>query len=144
MRKFFIKLLVFVVVIAVAYIAGYLPQRQMRKASEQQLQQMREQFDRLQSLVRMARLENQLLTVIEQTGAQNYGTAQELSKQFFDDVREQLNRNSNPAAQPVLQRVLETRDLVTSGLARADASVQDSLKQSLARFHVFLEEQTKT
>jgi hypothetical protein len=144
MRKFFIKLLVFVVVIAVAYIAGYLPQRQMRKASEQQLQQMREQFDRLQSLVRMARLENQLLTVIEQTGAQNYGTAQELSKQFFDDVREQLNRNSNPAAQPVLQRVLETRDLVTSGLARADASVQDSLKHSLARFHVFLEEQTKT
>jgi type II secretory pathway pseudopilin PulG len=144
MRKFFVTLLVLLVVIGIAYVAGYWPQRQLQKECEQQLQQVRQQLDRAQSLVRVARLENQLLNVIEQTGAQNYGTAQELSRKFFDDVREQLNRSKDPAAQALLQQVLETRDLVTTGLARADATVQDSLKQSLARFRTFLDEQTKS
>ncbi len=143
MRKLFVKLLLLLVVIGVAYAVGYWPQHQSREAAEQEARQARQQMDRSQALLHIAGLENQLLVVIEQTGAQNYGTAQQLSKQFFDGVREQLNRSADPAAKSLLQQVLETRDLVTSGLARADASVQDSLKQSLAKFQAFLNQETK-
>jgi sensor domain CHASE-containing protein len=144
MRKFFVKLLLLLIVIGIAYIAGYWPQHKLRQASEQEAQQLRQQLDRSQALMRIAWLENQLLVVIEETGAQNYGTARELSKQFFDGVREQQNRSNDPAAQALLQEVLETRDLVTSGLAQADSSVVDSLKQSLGKFRAFLDQQAKS
>ena len=141
MRKTLTRLLIVAVLIAVAYVAGYWQQHVLLNAANRRLGEVQQQLDRSRALVRTARLQNQLLTIIDQTGQQNYGTAQELSKQFFDGVRE--TQTSNAAEQALLQRVLETRDQVTSGLARADASVLASLRNSLGLFRAFLDQEAK-
>jgi hypothetical protein len=129
MRK--IMLLVVVVAVIWAYLLGYWPQHKQAAAIEQENVQLKNQLASAENVGRIARLENQLLVLIEQTEGQNYGEAQKLSNSFFDDMRKEIDRNKTAAYVPKLEAILSRRDAVTAGLARGDASTNDLLKQSL-------------
>jgi len=129
MRK--ILLLVVIVVVIWAYLLGYWPEHKQVAAVEQENVQLKNQLGSAETVGRIARLENQLLVLIEQTEAQNYGEGQKLSNIFFDDMRKEIDRNKSAAYVPKLEAILARRDAVTASLARGDASALAQLKQSL-------------
>ena len=129
MRK--IKLLAVILVIIWAFLLGYWPQHKQVSAIQDENTQLKISLGSAEALGRIARLENGLLLLIEQTEGQNYGDAQKLSNAFFDDTRKEIDRNKSAAYVPKLEAILARRDAVTAGLARADASTVTPLKQSL-------------
>ena len=127
------KLLIILVLLVVggAYVAGYWPQRQKLVAAEQNSSQLTQQLAEAQTLVRICHIENQLLAVIEQTESQNYGEAQNQSGRLFDDIRAEAGRAANPTYKQLLDTLQGRRDAVTAGLARADSGTLMVLRQSL-------------
>ena len=129
MRK--IKLLVVVVLVIWAFLLGYWPLHKQVQAVEQENVQLKKDLASSQSLGRIARLQNELLVLIEQTEGQNYGEAQKLSNSFFDEVRKEIDRDKSASYVSKLEAILGRRDVVTSGLARAEAPTVGVLRQSL-------------
>ncbi|HEY6181497.1 MAG TPA: hypothetical protein VIW67_04575 [Terriglobales bacterium] len=129
MRK--IMLLVIVVLVIWAFLLGYWPQRKQVQAIEQENVQLKAELASSQALGRIARLQNGLLVLIEQTEAQNYGEAQKLSNSFFDDVRKEIDRDKGAPYLAKLETILARRDAVTAGLAKAEAPTIGALRQSL-------------
>ena len=80
-----------------------------------------------------------LLPEFEQTGAKNFGTAQDLSNKFFDSVGNELMQADDADTKNLLQQVLSTRDLVTAGLARGEADTLQNLEVSQSRFRQFFQ-----
>jgi len=128
-----------IVLIGVSLIAGYWPEHQRLTALDRQVSELRQQLERSQANVRVCKLENQLLAVIEQTGAKNFGTAQDLSNKFFDSVGNELMQADDADTKNLLQQVLSTRDLVTAGLARGEADTLQNLEVSQSRFRQFFQ-----
>jgi hypothetical protein len=119
--------IVVVVLIGGAFLAGYLPQHRVRTAAEQQSLAFREQFEAADARVRMSRLLGQVLAIEEVVMRQNYGQAQEMSSAFFDEVRAQTAATPMDEFRSVLQDVLSRRDSVTASLTKADSGVGDVL-----------------
>jgi hypothetical protein len=129
MRK--IMLLVIILLVIWAFLLGYWPQHKQAQALEQDSAQLKDRLASAEAVGRVARLENELLVLIEQTEGQNYGEAQKLSNFFFDDLRKEIDRNKGAAYTPKLEAILARRDAITAGLARAEAPTVGALKQSL-------------
>ena len=129
MRK--IVLLVIVVLVIWAFLLGYWPLHKQVQAVEQENVQLKQDLSASQALGRIARLQNQLLVLIEQTEGQNYGEAQKFSNSFFDDLRKEIDRDKGAPYVPKLEAILARRDAITAGLARAEAPTIGALRQSL-------------
>jgi len=129
MRKF--MLLVVVVLVIWAFLLGYWPQKKQVQAIEQENVQLKAELASSQALGRIARLQNELLLLIEQTESQNYGEAQKFSNSFFDDVRKEIDRDKGAPYLAKLETILARRDAVTAGLAKAEAPTIGALRQSL-------------
>jgi hypothetical protein len=114
-----------------AFLLGYWPQRKQAQALEQENVQIKNQLASADALGRIARLENELLVLIEQTEGQNYGEAQKLSNSFFDEVRKEIDRDKGAPYASKLETILARRDAITAGLARAEAPTIGALRQSL-------------
>jgi len=126
-----IRLLLWVLIIGFAYMLGYWPQHQELTALQNENGQLRTQLASAQAAGRVARLENELLQLIEQTETRNYGEAQKLSNTYFDDVRKEIDRDRGAAYSGKLEAILTRRDAVTAGLARAEAPTAGILRQTL-------------
>jgi hypothetical protein len=125
------KLLLIIILLAIAYVGGYWPEHQHLQEARRNLAQTQQRLAQAQDAARISHMENELLNVIDQTQAQNYGEAQKSSGQFFDDLNSETS--SFPASPYIseLKTIVARRDAVVSGLARADASTLSSLRQSL-------------
>jgi hypothetical protein len=110
-----------------AFLAGYVPQRQLRTAAEQESLMLREQLAAAEARVRMGQLLGQALAVREVVMRQNYGQAQELSSQLFDSVRKESATTTSSEFSAVLNEVLSRRDSITASLAKADPAILEVL-----------------
>jgi hypothetical protein len=119
-----------VLLVGAAYLAGYWPQYQRRAALDGEIATLRDQLADSEARVRMARLLGELLNVTEAVTALNYGQAQALSSQFFDEVRTEAARTHVTGFRAALESILQTRDGVTAALARADQGAVESLRKS--------------
>jgi hypothetical protein len=118
-----------VALIAVAYAAGYWPERQRRVALEAEVASSRIRLAELESRVRAGSLLGELLLVTETVAAMNYGEAQRLSSGFFDGVRQEAARSSIAEVRTALEAIHGRRDSVTGALARGDQTVLDELRR---------------
>jgi hypothetical protein len=121
---------VVVVLLAVAYLAGYWPERQRRVAIETEVAGLRSALGVAEARVRMAGLLEELLTLTEAVAAMNYGQAQDLSSRFFDRVQAAAPVMEPPAFRTALEAIAESRDGVTAALARGDQVALDSLRRA--------------
>jgi type II secretory pathway pseudopilin PulG len=119
------------VLLVAAYVGGYWPQRQKLQEAQKNSVQAGLQLSSAQAVVHITRLENDLVSLVDQTQGQNYGEAQKLSSHFFDDLRAELDRSPNAPYRQTLETIFARRDAVTSGLTRADAATIGPLRQSL-------------
>ena len=116
-----------IVLIGGAFLAGYLPERRLRTAAQQEAVTLREQLEAAEARIRMGQLLGQALVVREVVVRQNYGQAQELSSAFFDSVRKEAAASSLDDFRSVLTEVLSRRDSVTASLAKADPGIVEVL-----------------
>jgi hypothetical protein len=114
------KALIFVLLLGVAYVAGYWPQRGLK-----------DRLETAKSAVQVCRLENELMSMLDQIQSQNYGTAQQIAAQFFNDLHGQIDNPAIAEYRQNLQAVAARRDEVISALAKADGSIANSLRQNL-------------
>jgi hypothetical protein len=120
--------------VAGAFAAGYWPERQERARARAEADELRRQLAEARSLVgaaeakaRLGRVFGQYLALRDAISYGNYGEAQALSSAFFDAVREEVTRGSDPSARTALDAVLMRRDTVTAGIARGEGSVSEAL-----------------
>jgi hypothetical protein len=137
MKKFLLTTTV--ILLGVAYVAGYWPEHQKLLAAEQSAAQAQQQLASAQAVARICKLENDLLALIGQTENQNYGEARNLSKTFFDNLRQEADRDQNASYRQDLENILSGRDAVTAGLARTDASTAATLREYLVQMQQLLQ-----
>ena len=121
---------VVVLVIGLAYVAGYWPEHRQRVALEADAAVLRERLADSEARVRMGRLLGELLNIREAVGSLNYGNAQQLSSTFFDSVRAEASITPVAAFKTALEAVLQARDQVTAALARGDQAALEPLRRS--------------
>ena len=115
------------VLIAGAYLVGYLPEHSLRTAAESEATALRERLGTAEARVRLGRLLGDALTLKEAAMRQNYGQAQDLSSAFFDRVREEATASATGDFQSVLNGILSRRDSITASLTRGDPEVAEVL-----------------
>ena len=123
-------LLIVVLLVGAAYVAGYWPEHQQRMTLERERQGLQGQLAEAQARVRLGGLLGQLLAVIDAAAARNYGQAQDLSSRFFEDLRAESTRVSDAPTRVILEGILRARDSVTASLTRSDPAVLDQLRQA--------------
>ena len=118
-----------VVVVALAYLAGFWPQHRQLTVARTENLGLQQRLAEAESRVRLAAVLGQLLRLSDAVTTRNYGEAATLSSSFFDSVRAEAARPNPPAVTEALERMLRTRDQVTSAIAQTDPSVSVSLKE---------------
>jgi type II secretory pathway pseudopilin PulG len=120
-----------ILLLVAAYLGGYWPQRQKVQEAERNGAQAIQQLTSAQAVVRITRLENDLVSLVDQTQNQNYGEAQKLASRFFDDLRSELDHSPSAPYRQTLETIFARRDAVTSGLTRGYVTTIGPLRQSL-------------
>jgi hypothetical protein len=136
--KRFIFLLV-LVLIAGAYLAGYLPERRRLDQAQRNLRATEAKLADAQNQVRLYALESRLSRLVEIVRDRNYGDAAKLSSDFFDALRAEISATGKDEVKSALGAVLAMRDSVTSKLAMGDASVLDELRQAMSHLRPLAE-----
>jgi hypothetical protein len=121
----------------VAFMAGFWPQRRQVVRLETEVSTLRERVTNLEVRNRAAALLGDLLNLMDAVARKDYGQAQQLSSAFFDRVRAEA-ASTDPSLAPGLSSVLGERDMVTSALARGDATVAEALRQIELRLRQLL------
>ena len=136
--KRFVFLLV-LILIAGAYLAGYLPEHGRLEEAQRNLQAAEAKLADAQNQVRLYALESRLSRLVDIVGERNYGDAAKLSSDFFDAVRAEISATDKDEVKSTLEAVLGMRDSVTSKLAMGDASVLDQLRQAMSHLRPLAE-----
>ena len=119
----------FVVIVVLAFIAGYWPQHTRLLETQAQLAETSGQLVNAESTNRLCQLQDELLALVQVTGEKNYADATALSTKFFDEVRAEAGRTTEPGLKSALESVLDQRDAVTAALAQGNPAAHDLLVQ---------------
>lgn len=122
------------VLVALAFGAGYWPQRERLAAAQADATQARLQLGEVsarlaqaEASARLGRLLGQLLALRDAVESRDLAQAQILSSRFFDQVREEWGKSGDAAVRNALDAVLTRRDAVTAALARGEAGVREAI-----------------
>jgi hypothetical protein len=138
MGKIFKFLLMVVVLIAAAYVAGFWPQRQRISAAQAENATLQQRVEAAEARVRAGVLLGELLTLREVAQEMNYGQARTLSSPFFEHVRAEAGRTTDTGVKQALESILAVRDTVTVALTQGDASALGHLREAERRLRLAL------
>ena len=116
------KFLLVVVLIGAAYVAGYWPQRGLH-----------EQLASAKSAIQVGKLHNQLMDTLDQIQNKNFGTAQQIAGQFFNDLHNVMDDPALASYRQNLQPIADSHDAVIAALAKADGSIAGNLWQDMSQ-----------
>jgi hypothetical protein len=136
MKRYLVVLVI--VLVAGAWVAGFVPEYSARHDAEAARDRLQERVDAAESRLRIGELLGQSLALGDLVREERFGEAQPLSSAFFDAIRAESQRVSDPAFRDSLDAVLEARDAITAALSRGEpeasgriAEVQRRLRRSL-------------
>jgi hypothetical protein len=120
------KILVGVVLLLVAFSAGFIPQYTKGKRLERELSELRHEnsLAQLRDLAGLAYL---------QASQKDYGLASATSTSFFDRAREVANQTPDSSGRKPLENLLSLRDQITAELAKGDPGVVSDLQTLLVK-----------
>lgn len=133
------RILIVVAIAAAAYLAGFLQQRARTTRVEGERESLQQRVQTDEDRLRVASLLVQLLHVIDQTDARNYGEAGTLATRYFDSARDEAARATDGRAKQALADILAQRDAVTGALARSDPSIVAELQKEQRALRTALE-----
>ncbi len=119
--------ILFFLLLAVAYVAGYWPEHRKFRESEDKRNAASARLADAESRIRLCELQNDLIALVRKTAEKNYGEAQAFSTKFFDQVVAEARQTDNQKLKSSLESILQSRDAVTAALAKGDASARELL-----------------
>jgi predicted negative regulator of RcsB-dependent stress response len=117
-----------VILIGVAYLAGFWPQYQRALAAEAEAGRLRDQLAQAEERVKLGEVLGRLLRLSDAVTAQNYGEAASLSTALFDHAQAVSSQARQASVKQALDEISKLRDPVTTAIARADSAVVDVLR----------------
>lgn len=122
-------LIAVVIVVGLAYVAGFWPQHRQLTDARGQLQDTQTRLAAAEARIRLGDVLGRLLALSDVVAAKNYGEAATLSSSFFDTVRTEASRATLPEVTATLQEILKARDRVTTAIAGTDPALSGVLKE---------------
>ncbi len=132
---------VVVLLIGIAYLIGFVPERQRRLELEGEVASLQARVADAEARGRVCELYARAHGLIDVVAQHNYGLAVQSSTAFFDGVRTESSRTNLPAARAALQAVLGMRDSVTRTLTNSDPVSLDQLRRAAELLRSTLENQ---
>lgn len=117
-----------VVVAGLMYLAGYWPQHRQLTDTRGQLAETQGKLAAAEARIHLGEVLGRLLALSDAVTAKNYGQAATLSSSFFDLVRNEASRTTQPDV-TALQDILNARDRVTTAIAGTDPALTAVLKE---------------
>lgn len=114
-------ILVAVVLVVAAFLAGFVPSYIKKSGVESQLREARREN-------RMAQLRDLAGLTYLQASQKNYGLAAGTSARFFQSVRETADQAPDSAGKKALEDLLASRDKITAELAKGEPAVLSDLE----------------
>jgi hypothetical protein len=133
MSKILKLLLLVVVLLAAAYVAGFWPQRERISALQAENVTLQQRVTSAENRVRGGVVLGELLAMREVVQDMNYGQARGLSSPFFEHVRAEAGRNTDAGLKQALEAILALRDPVTVALTQGDAAALGHLREAERR-----------
>jgi hypothetical protein len=133
MSKILKFILLVVVLLAAAYVAGFWPQRERASALQAENASLQQRVEAAEARVRAGVLLGELLTLREVAQDMNYGQARTLSSPFFEHVRAEAGRTTDTGVKQALEAILAVRDTVTVALTQGDAAALAHLREAERR-----------
>ncbi len=119
--------IIFLLLLAAAFIAGYWLSHQKLREAQDNLRTVSARLADAESRIRLCKLQNDLIALVRKTAEKNYGEAQAVSTKFFDEVVAEARQTENQKLKSSLESILQSRDAVTAALAKGDSSARDLL-----------------
>ena len=118
--------MVVVVLLLVAFLAGFIPQYAKGKRLERELGEARQEnsLAQLRDLAGLAYL---------QASQKDYGLAGGTTTRFFNRTREVANQTADSSGRKLLEDLLNLRDQITGELARGDPAAVNDLQTLLVK-----------
>ena len=116
------RVIVIIVLLIVAFLAGFVPQYMKVSRLENDLSASRQE----NALSQLRELS--ALTFVQAT-QKNYGLAAGTSTQFFTRTREMAQREADATMRKALEDLLESQDKITAELAKGDPGALDDLRE---------------
>jgi hypothetical protein len=126
------KLIVWAVLPAAGFLAGFVPQFAKCSRMETELRRTRQELVACGERLRLSAHRDLAAQVYLEGARRNYGLAAEAASRFFQGLRQHAGETPDADLKRRLEEVLRLRDTVTAGLARAEPAVMASLEQLLA------------
>lgn len=111
-----VLILVWIGTVAIAFLAGYVPQHSQLRHDEAQIAN-------LNLKMKLVQLRTLAATLYLQTSERNYGLAAQTSSQFFDQLRSFVGLVEDPRLKQMLIELSKSQDQITTGLANGDPGV---------------------
>jgi hypothetical protein len=128
-------LLITLILMALSFGGGFWWEHGKMEAAQHKLDAANSQLKQTTAAVRLCALQDQMLTMLEDTANKNYGDAAAVSTKFFDAIPAEISQANQPYVKSALQSILAQRDQLTGELAKADPAAHDLLAQISATLH---------
>lgn len=122
-------LLIGIVLLVSAYMAGYWPERQRAQNARDEVATLETRVTELEARVRMGELLGLLLRLSDAVVARNYGEASDQATVYFDRVATERDNAPQSEAQAVLASIHQSRDRVVAALARSEPMILETLRE---------------
>ena len=133
MGKILKFLLVVVILVGAAYVAGSWPQRERISTLQAENVTLKHRAEAAEARVGAGMLLGELLTLTEVVQDMNYGQARNMSSPFFEHVRAESGHTTDPGLKQAMEAILALRDPVTVALTQGDAAALGHLRESERR-----------
>lgn len=130
--------MIVLLLMALSFGGGFWWEHGKMEAVQDKLNTATVQLTASESAVRLCRLQDQLLTLVQVTGAKNYGDAATLSTKFFNALGDEVARATQPKIKSAMQSILAQRDQLTAELAKGDPASHDMFVQMSTTFRQVL------
>lgn len=124
-----------IVLMALSFGGGFWWEHSRTGSAQSKLDSASAQLAKANDDLRLCRLQDELLTLVEDTANKNYGDAAAASTRFFNQLNAEISQASQPAVKSAMQSILAQRDQVTAAVAKADPASHDTFVQMSAALH---------
>jgi hypothetical protein len=127
------KLVFWVVLLIVGFLAGFILQYARLKQAQQELSASTKQLGSCQVGEQLSQLRDTATVMFLEAVQKNYGKAGEDSKEFFDQAQRIQSSTGDPILRNLLRDTLATRDQITADLAKGDTAALSEIQALLSK-----------
>ena len=120
--KIKVHLVIWIVLLAVGFLLGFVPQYREKEELQTRLQDPQKVIDALKLEVQMGELRDLAGQMLLELSRQNYGLARDFAAQYYRKLKEAVDSTSDGKLKSGLQELLATQESLTTSLDTATAS----------------------